>query len=80
LGLESNLGLNVEIPEWQQCYDTNLQRSKSREEKFSQKDLDLLYRSVIKRLDEAYNNRISIEQTEQLYNQLKEIEKLMINI
>jgi len=73
--LEKNMNLNVTVPEWQQSYDLAEDKQASVSEKMTGRDLELLYNTVINKLNLMYKNDMEKNDLELLYDKLKYIEK-----
>lgn len=75
--VESNLGLDVEIPEWQEEFDTDSKEIKPIKSEFTYDDIDILYREVLRKLEETYYGKIKDQETEQLYKKLKALKEVI---
>nr|WP_245985061.1 MBL fold metallo-hydrolase RNA specificity domain-containing protein [Biomaibacter acetigenes] len=73
--LEKNLSLDVIVPDWQQSFELAAEKQVSTPKKLTDRDLELLYNTVINKLNQVYKSEIEKSDLELLYDKLKNIEK-----
>jgi metallo-beta-lactamase family protein len=72
---ETELGVDVEMPDWQESF--TIGEEKTTPFKKTQKDIDLIYNALVRKLEEMYKHKTVEEDFDQLYRKLKDIEKII---
>ncbi|MCR4430791.1 MAG: MBL fold metallo-hydrolase [Tepidanaerobacteraceae bacterium] len=74
--LEKTLALDVIVPEWKQSFELP-EKQVSASEKLTDRDLELLYNTVLSKLNQIYKTNMEKNDLELLYDKLKSIEKVI---
>ncbi len=73
--LETELGVDVEMPEWLECF--MIGEEEHVPYRRTRRDIDIIYNALINKLEEMYKHKVTEEDLDKLYKKLKEIEKII---